>query len=248
MNYFKTTLILLLLFLAGKNYCQHTIKLYSGDTLYVKVIEITEKKTTYKLANYFDGPAIVISNSKIDQIVYPNGEVITFEDDSPLGKESFYNKKNSLEIVISEVTVGRLGFGYNRHIGRWFNVRLNGSFTISQNQLFDRSFNIKNFLSIDGQYFPLGHKRIAFFTGIRSLVGQHYYFATTYSIINGLSRYTTSEHLQNFGAVQMQNGIQINIGQNLNINALWATGLLFIPSNESHAILNQGAVSLGFKF
>jgi len=126
----KTALIICLIVLTNSLFAQHTIKLYSGDTLRVKVTEITERTTTYKLPNYFDGPAIIISNSKIEQIVYPNGEVISFDKDSPLGKENFIHKKNSIEILLSEISVGRLGFGYNRQLGNNFNLRLSGAFRI----------------------------------------------------------------------------------------------------------------------
>lgn len=250
MNYFKTMITLVVLIAAGKNYSQHAILLYSGDTLNVKVIEITEKKTTYKLLNYFDGPSIVISNSKIDQIVYPNGEVISFDDDSALGKENFVIKKNSIEIVVSEVLMGRIGFGYNRHLGNLFNLRISGAFSVSQDHLFNPYFLIKHYASLDGQYFPLGHKRVSFYTGLRATLGQRqYYDYYSYYSGNGYPISTTINKLRNYGTFQIQNGIQVNIGQNFNINAMWATGLLLCEEErDNKSPINQGYISIGFKF
>ena len=63
------------------------------------------------------------------------------------------------------------------------------------------------------------------------------------------SSYYVSPSVKTFGSAQILNGLQINISQSFNIHALWSTGFILSQDENHHQeTINQGTISIGFKF
>jgi hypothetical protein len=63
----------------GVVYSQERIITVEGDTLYAKIIEVSDHAVSYKRYNYQEGATFVLGISKISSIIWENGEIDAYD-------------------------------------------------------------------------------------------------------------------------------------------------------------------------
>lgn len=241
----KTFILIYLTFclVTNKNFAQDKIVLKSLDTLEVKIDKVTSSRTTFiKLIN-FDGPIYELKNTKIEKIIFANGKEESFEN-----YDIFYtDKKNSIELVFSEFSMSRISFAYSRQIGSHINLRAKGGIFMENLSLFDSDYEIRDYINFQTLYFPHGHTKVAFYTGLDYKFGsftsyKQYYLNNPYGIPPGL--YKT----ENFNRYSIVNGLEINLSQSFLINTYFTLGFLQEVNTMKVNSKIEGGISLGYAF
>ena len=218
---------------------QDKIILQGGDTIEVKISKITEKSISYHLSNYADGPLYEVSHSRVSRIIYPHGEEIAFEDGFGPGTQIFDNHKNSIEVIVSEFVAGRASMAYSRILGKRLELRLQGAYS------FDDNFDLENFAGFQFLYHPLSFRKVDYYTGISSRVGNmtEYYYPYYENYNSYISMSTPSLAM----TVELVNGFKVNLNQRFAINFGFTAGAFASNRGRSGAIFS-GFVGTAFRF
>ncbi len=97
----RTLFILAIIcFFSFNMYSQDTISKRNGQTLLVKVLEVSSTEITYTRSDMIDGPVFRESKTKIKSISYSNGSKETFTSSKPeddyTNKADYVNSTSSL--------------------------------------------------------------------------------------------------------------------------------------------------------
>lgn len=158
---FKIYLLFILLFTCFSGFSQDKIIKKGGETLEVKILEISPNEIKYKLVSDPDGPIYIIDKDRIKEVLYENGRKEIYE--SILTDAEFYigQKKRALKLNLISPTLGYTQMAYEQNIkpGRSFEVSL-GIIGLGAQQEIDWWNNSQKYLEQKGAFGSFGYKFI----------------------------------------------------------------------------------------
>jgi hypothetical protein len=131
----KFSLVFCLLFITFSNFAQDKIVKKGGETLEVKILEISPNEIKYQLFADPQGPIFIMDKDRIAEVIYKNGRIEKYE--KPLNDAELYigQKKRALKMNFISPLLGYTQFAYEQNIkpGRSFEVSL-GIIGLGKNQ------------------------------------------------------------------------------------------------------------------
>lgn len=215
-------LISIILLLSFKSFGQDVIYLKNNEQLKAKVTLIEDKSVFYKKFENLNGPEYEIAKKEITIIVYENGTSEQFN--ASTSPEN--NAKNVISFNFGDLVVSRISLSYERFI---YNQKLSIKvpFAMSYNYGY-YSNQPKLMTGLDFNFYPLGLKKVSYFTGIGSQVG----------ILNQYIYY------YDYVGPQYPGGYYYNNSQKYFIGAYLNNGITVIPI-ENFSI--SGQIGVGFR-
>lgn len=132
---FKTLVVLSLVLTSFCGFSQDKILKKGGETLEVKILEISPNEIKYKVFADLEGPIYIIDKDRVAEVVFENGRKETYE--SILNDAEFYigQKKRAVKMNFISPLLGYTQLAYEQNIkpGRSFEVSL-GIIGLGKNQ------------------------------------------------------------------------------------------------------------------
>ena len=223
----KNLIALLILFVSYNSYSQDVLHLKSGFDVQVKVHEIGNKEIKYKKYNNIEGPLYIADIKEIKSITFKNGEVESFEGDKI--KKSFEILPNAMSVNYGELVMGRVGLAYTRIFkSKNIGIKVPISLSFLNNNYYYRN-TIKNYIGLDLNFYPLGQKKLTYYTGLGvragTMLNQYYY--PYYDMINYPNQvwypYYSQESL--FIGGYVNNGLTLNLTSHFSISGMIGIGM-----------------------
>ncbi len=225
---------------------QDIMYLKSGVDVNVKVYEVGKKEIKYKKFNNLDGPLYTINIKSIDRIKYQNGEDENFIQNN--GTKHFEILPNAMSINYGELVVGRIGLSYSRIFkSKKMGIKVPVSINFLNNNYYNN--NIKYYSGLDVNYYPLGQKRLTYYTGLgvrAGLKSNQYYYPYPYYDIPAIWMPYSQESF--FIGGYVNNGLTINLTSHFSISGMIGIGIRDIEGyswGESSAI---GELNMSIRF
>ncbi len=161
----KNSHILLIVLIACTKiiHCQDIIYTVEGKVIQAKVLELTDEKLSYKKFDYQDGPVIVLDLSKVNKVVWQNGDIDLFNDVTEVKTTQIELNRNTFESKEVGNIENTLPVIYRKQTSFYLD---NG--TVFNETQFEDFLKVNNMVNIWEQYYS-GKK--TFHTGIALLVG-----------------------------------------------------------------------------
>lgn len=142
-------------------FAQDKIVKKGGETLEVKILEISPNEIKYKLFNDNDGIVYIMDKDRVKEVIYENGRVEKYE--KILTDAEFYvdQKKRALKLNLISPSLGYTQLAYEQNIkpGRSFEVSL-GIIGLGARQELDYWNNSSLYLEQKGAFASFGLKFI----------------------------------------------------------------------------------------
>lgn len=151
-------LFLLISFFGAK--AQDTLYMKDGKVLEVRVYDILKMKVSFKLYHNLKGPMIKVSTSRVERIVYENGQITAFND-KDFKKKSVFHRQNRIDVGFISIGApfASLSLSYERlnKLGT-FGFEIPATLYYYQTKIegLTIGLNIKKYLGGDGMGFYYG--------------------------------------------------------------------------------------------
>lgn len=223
---------------------QDVIYLKTNEQIKAKISEIKEKFVTYKKFDNLSGPEYEIPKTKITIIVYENGTSEQFNNSKPIDN----TLKNVISLNYGDLTVGRVALNYERYIYKQkLSLKIPLAISYTNNYYDERP---KVLTGLDINYYPLGIKKISYFTGVGTQVG----ILNVFNYLHEFS-YTADYYYPNpinskryFGGAYINNGITIIPVDNFSISGQLGIGFRDIESYTPAQPSVIGQLNASFRF
>lgn len=229
-------------FLISNFFAQDEITLKNGEEVEVKLIRITDSKIIYKNYTYLDGPEYEVLKRNVLKVTYENGEI----DDFSYEALPFEIRKNVLSFNYADFIVNRVSVSYER-ILKNENISLKIPIGVSIDQKISNYRRYTNYSGLDINIYPLGHRPLSFYTGL----------STRFGTITYQRGYSTGPSYLDYNYVYVQilamgfyvnNGITVNIIENMSISGMIAFGVQDVEGGRSGEFHTVGDLNVSFRF
>lgn len=234
-----TTIVLLSL----KSLGQDIIYLKTNEQIKAKITLVEDKSVFYKKFENLNGPEYEIAKKEITIIVYENGTSEQFN----VSKQLENNAKNVISFDFGDLVVSRISLSYERFI---YNQKLSIKvpFSMSYNYYNNYSGQPKLMTGLDFNFYPLGLKKVSYFTGVGSQVGilNHYYYY--YDYVGVGPQYYPSYSQKYFIGAYLNNGITVIPIENFSISGQIGVGFRDIEGPYLAQPSVIGALNVSVRF
>ena len=221
----KTLIITMGLLLTGVlTFGQDIIYLKNGENIDAKVVSVQSRTIQYKLHQHLEGPEYEVRKNKVFMIIYEDGrkEMITSSKAA-----SFNPNPNAISLNYGELGWLRLGLSYERQFGDgYMGIKIPVSISFDQNYGYYGN-SIRYQSGVDFNYYPLGQRRVSYFTGIGARAGvmesNYYYYYDSYYPYEPLMYQEDILFVAGF----VNNGVNWRITDNFSIGGMFGLGVRF---------------------
>ena len=218
--------VLTVLFFICNVTAQDVLYLKSGVDVEVKVYEVGKKEIKYKKFNNLDGPLYTINIKSIDRIKYQNGEEENLIQND--GTKHFEILPNAMSINYGELVVGRIGLSYSRIFkSKKIGIKVPVSVNFLNNNNYNN--NVKYYSGLDLNFYPLGQKKLTYYTGLGVRAGlmsnQYYYYPYYDNIYYPYDIWMPYSQESFFIGGYVNNGLTINLTSHFSISGMIGIGI-----------------------
>lgn len=225
---------------------QDVINLKNKTSVKAKVINVGVKTIAYKKYDNLEGPSYEIRNREVTNILYENGTQEVIKTSSG----DYNNSKNIISFNYGDLTVSRIGISYERLFAKsklGIKIPISTSF-LGSNNYYSNSAAMQT--GLDVNYYPLGQKKVTFFTGLSTRIGRinssNYYYGYNDPYYNDYYYYSSES---NFISAYVNNGLVIHFNDHFSISGQVGVGIRNIYQNhqstEPHV---NGELNASFRF
>ena len=240
---------IILLLSAFSSFSQDNIYLKNSDKIKSKVLEVTDKALRYKKHENLEGPDYWVQKKDILMVVYNNGNHEVYGEASQTSfrktgaKEGSIDPENYKNHIVSlnygDLLFGRIHFSYEF-------LAANGKlgFEIPFGQKIDYTlFNDgpSSFTGIDINFYPLGQRKVTYFTGFGMRAGVEKYQDCYYYSYDYYGSYDCRWRQRVFTGAYINNGLSILFTEGFSI-----TGRLGVGGKNSQLHAN-GELSINVR-
>jgi hypothetical protein len=229
---------------------QDVMFMSDGSKQETKVLEVGTESIRYKKHNNLTGPDYVVAKAKVVLIIFENGvhEVISTTSKTASTVEDTANTsfgKSLISFNVMDILLNRISFGYERIFAKG-KIGLKIPIGVGFLENTSSNLNTKWISGLDLHYYPMGQRKVSYFTGFSFAFGQELEDSYLYGS-NGYQRVINNV---NFYGFYLNNGVYFKTGRNIGLSLNFGIGLKELqsrPSEELHPHVN-GGVNMIFRF
>jgi len=208
----KSLPALLITFFLSTGYVfgQDVIHLSTGETIEAKISEVGVTEVAFKKHSNPTGPIYRIEKKKISKIVYQNGEEDVF---GKITRNQEGIKDNAISFNYAALITNRIELSYQRFFKEdkfGLKIPIGIGYQNYQGNSYGYWLGYPRYTSgIDLNYYPMGQRKVTYYTGISMKIALHKWTAHYYSGAYPYQSIYQNEEAFTFGAY-VTNGISVH--------------------------------------